>query len=156
MSVRQLQYHIVWNYQHLYFVIYDFFISVVYKIYVCKIKQKHISFPSRSFCHFLIGYFDWRSISLLHTVIENVNLADITNYSYFSICFFGLLFLVFEISKRWFCEITPVAWRCAGYWEARTSRIETSTKEEVTLFVIANFPTVITYDVYSNKPHCAI
>ena len=152
MSVRQLQYHIVWNYQHLYFVIYDFFTSAVYKIYVCKIKQKHISFPSRSFSHFRIGYFDWRSISLLHSVIENVNLADITNYSYFSICFFGLLFLFFEISKGWFREISPVAWR----WEARTSRIETSTKEEVTLFVIVNFPTVITYDVYSNKPHCAI
>ena len=60
------QYHIVWNYQHLYFEIYDFFISVVYKIYVCTNKKKYISLPHRSFSHFHIIYFDWRSISLLH------------------------------------------------------------------------------------------
>ena len=60
------QYHIVWNYQHLYFEIYDFFISVVYKIYVCTNKKKYISLPHRSFSHFRIGYFHWRSIFLLH------------------------------------------------------------------------------------------
>ena len=66
VSVKQLQYHIVWNYQHLYFEIYDFFISAVYKIYVCPNKQKYISLPRRRFSHFCIGCFDWRSIFLLH------------------------------------------------------------------------------------------
>ena len=66
LSVKQHQYHIVWNHQRLYFEIYDFFISVVYKIYVCTNKEKYISLPHRSFSHFRIGYFDWRSISLLH------------------------------------------------------------------------------------------
>ena len=66
VSVKQHQYHIVWNYQHLYFEIYDFFISVVCKIYVCTNKKRYISLPHRSFSHFHIIYFDWRSISLLH------------------------------------------------------------------------------------------
>ena len=39
VSVKQHQYHIVWNYQHLYFKIYYFFIGVVYKIYVCTNKK---------------------------------------------------------------------------------------------------------------------
>ena len=66
VSLKQYQYHFVWNHQHLYFEIYDFFISVVYKIYVCTNKKKYISLPYRSFSHFRIGYFDWRSISLLY------------------------------------------------------------------------------------------
>ena len=66
VSVKQHQYHIVWNYQHLYFEIYDFFISVVCKIYVCTNKKRYISLLHRSFSHFHIIYFDWRSISLLH------------------------------------------------------------------------------------------
>ena len=66
VSVKQLQYHIVWNYQHLYFEIYDFFISAVYIIYVCTNKQQYISLPRRSFSHFCIGCFEWRSIFLVH------------------------------------------------------------------------------------------
>ena len=66
VSVKQHQYHIVWNYQHIYFEIYYFFISVVYKIYVCTNKKKYISLSHESFSHYCIGYFDWRSISLLH------------------------------------------------------------------------------------------
>ena len=37
-------------------------------------------------------------------------------------------------------------WRWVGYWEAWTSKMEKPTEKEVPLFVIAIFPTGITYD----------
>ena len=81
------------------------------------------------------------------TIFENVNVVNIKNFGYFSLCLFGIFFLVLE-----FMGGGVSCMRLGGL-----SRMETQTpaKKEVPLFEIAIFEIEIIDGVNSNKQNCA-